>query len=129
MDDDGFYITLPCNASMSVFPDNQISSYRIHLSKALTLKGRWQVGLIEFQYPRTWETLNEDEGVILLNKEKMGVDIIALTPGYYPDIQTLIDELTRLLMPHEVYCGYDFISTFSRLQFPNKPLNHIIIQG
>ena len=109
MDDEGFYITLPCNASLAMYPDNQISSYRIHLSKALVLKGRWQVGLIEFQYPRTWETLNEADGVFFLNKEKKGVDIIGLTPGYYPDMQMLVDELTRLLTPHKIWFGYDII--------------------
>ena len=39
MGDDEFYITLPCNSSRSVYPDNEISNYRTKLSRPLILKG------------------------------------------------------------------------------------------
>ena len=39
MGDDGFYITLPCNSSRSVYPDNEISKYGTKLARSLILKG------------------------------------------------------------------------------------------
>ncbi len=58
MDDRGFYVTLACNASLSVYPENRISSYTTRLAKTINLKGEWQVGLAEIEYPRSWYSFN-----------------------------------------------------------------------
>lgn len=56
----GFYVALPCNASLSVYPDNTISNYRTCLANPIHLRGRWEVGIVEFVYPRTWYTFKSN---------------------------------------------------------------------
>ncbi len=62
-----FYVTLPCNASLSVYPENRISSYTTRLAKTINLKGEWQVGLAEIEYPRSWYSFNDNDGTFSLH--------------------------------------------------------------
>ena len=58
-----FYLTLPSNASLDVFPDNKTTEYRVKLPQPVELEGNWEVGLYSIFYPNTWYTLrdiNED---------------------------------------------------------------------
>ncbi len=90
MDDRCFYVTLPCNASLSVYPENRISSYTTRLAKTINLKGEWQVGLAEIEYPRSWYSFNVDNGVFSLHvypvpsqkhANKPGEDVFKKLPG------------------------------------------------
>lgn len=57
VEDDGFYITLPSNASKDVFKNNTGSSFRVNLAQHIDLEGPWQVALAEISYPHTWHNL------------------------------------------------------------------------
>lgn len=110
MGDSGFCITLPCNASMSVYPDNQISNYRTKLAKPIDLKGDWEVGLVEFQYPRTWKTFDDADATFIVNDKKLGKTTqITLPTGYYNNISMLIGEINFHLTTHSIVLGYDQI--------------------
>ena len=54
-----FYLTLPSNASMDVFPDNKIGSYHVKFPQTFDLNGEWEVGLYSISYPNTWYTLEK----------------------------------------------------------------------
>ena len=50
-----FYLTLPSNASTSVYPNNGPSGFKVTLPNVYELHGdEWQVGLANLIYPRTW---------------------------------------------------------------------------
>ena len=49
-----FYVTLPSNGSMDVFPENTLTQFRNKLPRSLHLDGEWDVGLIECMYPFSW---------------------------------------------------------------------------
>lgn len=50
-----FYITLPSDASLEMFPENTQSSFRTKLSAPLVLPDDdWEVGLTEIFIPKTW---------------------------------------------------------------------------
>lgn len=49
-----FYVTLPSNASMIMFPNNTQSHFTTKLSPALILKGEYEVGLAEIIIPRSF---------------------------------------------------------------------------
>lgn len=50
-----FYVTLPSDASMGIFPENTQSSFRTKLSAPLVLSSDdWEVGLTEIFIPKTW---------------------------------------------------------------------------
>ena len=52
---DGFYLWLPSNSSMNVYPRNVQSDYRTQLGSEIRLEGgaaNWECGLCEIIYPR-----------------------------------------------------------------------------
>lgn len=54
---DHFYLTLPSNSSMHVFPDNKISHFKTQLPKRISLQGEWELGLAEIHYPFDFVTI------------------------------------------------------------------------
>ena len=59
---DSFYVTLPSNSSMGIFPDNTLAHYVTHLSKPLELRGKWEVAICGISYTRSWYDLDHDSG-------------------------------------------------------------------
>src|ERR1700722_3813492 len=47
----GFYVTIPSNTRVT---GNTASHFRATLPHQLDLKGRWEVALVEIQYPHSW---------------------------------------------------------------------------
>ena len=47
---------------MDVYPDNTMAHFKTKLPNRVELDGRWEVGLVEMQYPHTWYNLREGEG-------------------------------------------------------------------
>lgn len=114
MEDHGFYVTLPCNASSSVYPENRISSYTTRLAKAINLKGQWEVGLAEIEYPRSWYNFNDEDGHFILhtapeppdsNPSNIGFSIITklyISGGYYANIRAILRAINQLIAPAAV---------------------------
>jgi hypothetical protein len=109
MEEHGFYVTLPCNASSWVYPQNRISSYTTRLPKAINLKGPWQVGLAEIEYPRSWYSFSDKEGYFTLNIDPDGDTIkknkaiqLNIAGGYYPNIRAIIRVINQLIVNHGV---------------------------
>ncbi len=69
---DEFYVSLPSNASIQYFPQNNQSSYRTKLASPLLLNDSWEVGLTEIFIPRNWYNVGEynNDYVITRNVEK-----------------------------------------------------------
>ena len=107
MNDDGFYVTLPCNSSHSVYSDNKISSYRTKLARPLLLRGSWEVGLCEIQYPRTWETFTDEHATIILINKNNEATGIKLRVGYYSKLTDIVDEINKQSIAYGVTLGYD----------------------
>ena len=50
-----FYITLPSNSSMDIYPDNKISSFKVNLPETLQVDSEhWEVALKQIQIPHIW---------------------------------------------------------------------------
>ena len=52
-----FYITLPSNASLDIFPNNKTTGYRVKLPEKINLDEDWEVGLYSILYPHMWYTI------------------------------------------------------------------------
>ncbi len=114
MEDHGFYVTLPCNASSLVYPENRISSYTTRLAKAINLKGQWEVGLAEIEYPRSWYNFNDEDGHFILhtapeppdsNPSNIVFSIITklyISGGYYANIRAILRAINQLIAPAAV---------------------------
>ena len=59
-----FYLTLPSNASMDVFPNNKIGSYHVKFPQTIDLNGKWEVGSYSISYSNTWYTLQDHQNHI-----------------------------------------------------------------
>lgn len=52
--DSQFYIHLPSDSSLAVYPDNTIAKYSTKLSKSIELDGQYECGLSEIIYPTNY---------------------------------------------------------------------------
>lgn len=63
---DHFFIMLPSNASMNLYPDNKTSKFKINLPNTLNLDmAKWEVGLSEFQFQHSWYNVREGRNKVV----------------------------------------------------------------
>lgn len=107
-----FFVTLVSNSSMNIFPNNTTSSFTVHLSEKITLRGQWNVAIAEIHYNYNFfNVTSENNKVILshaepdshsdnsLNKILPSV-IREIKTGYYNTIHDLIDSVNYLIKDH-----------------------------
>ena len=98
MESSSFYITLPSNASMDVYPENTASTYTIHMPKTLYLKDKYEVGLAEIQYPHTWRTFNKVRDFsCFVSINTPHLEDVRIPRAYYKSMQDLIDNLNAVI--------------------------------
>ena len=95
MESSSFYITLPSNASMDYYSKNTACCYQIRLPRTFYLKGKYEVGLAEIQYPHTWETFTEEEDYRFNIRIGDQIIPIATSSGYYKDTEQLVTEINK----------------------------------
>lgn len=49
-----FYVTLPSNSSMDLFPNNTISNFSVALKEPIRLEKNYEVALVEITYKHSW---------------------------------------------------------------------------
>lgn len=112
MEDEGFYVTLPSNAGLSVFKDNTISSFRVNLAQHINLEGSWQVALTEISYPHTWHNVPEDSAYFEWRDKKVKKSFRQnITPGYYKNVLHLIGEIEPILREIKADVSFEPIYT------------------
>ena len=92
-----FYLTLPSNASMKMYPDNTLAHYITALPQRIDLTGDWEYGLAEIQYPHTWYNVTEED-VWFFFSEKNPTGLTPSTKfasGYYKNPVTLMNRVNR----------------------------------
>ena len=92
-----FYLTLPSNASMKMYPDNTLAHYLTDLPQRIDLSGECECGLAEIQYPHnrynigvydTWFFLNETIPMGLTPSAK-------ISAGHYKSPMTLMNHVNK----------------------------------
>ena len=95
-----FYLTLPSNASLGVFPDNKTTEYRgVKLPQPIDLDGNWEVGLYSISYPNTWYTLrNINADTHFYYVEGTGWPSVAtMKYGHYETMQDFVKNMNASL--------------------------------
>ena len=92
-----FYLTLPSNSSLNVFPDNKTTSYRVKLPQAIDLNGDWEVGLYSISYPNTWYTLQNLENHIYYSADGLIFLVAFVDYGYYETTNDLVKSVNAAL--------------------------------
>ena len=94
-----FYLTLPSNASMDVFPNNKIGSYHVKFPQTFDLNGEWEVGLYSISYPNTWYTLQKHKNHIYYSTDG-GITFYnsaIVDYGYYTTMPELIKSINAAM--------------------------------
>ena len=86
-----FYLTLPSNASLNIYPGNTVAKYTTRLQKRIELDGDWEVGLTEMVYPYNLVNVSGEWFQIYFDGTTM--EKVMLQDGYYPTVQSLIGKL------------------------------------
>ena len=96
-----FYVTLPSNSSMGVFPNNTVTHFTTQLPQAIRLTGEWECGLVSVQYPHTWFNIHPGEVYIdvieLQYRSQEPMHRLELPAGYYPSPKALAEAMDKLL--------------------------------
>ena len=94
MDRDEFYVVLPSDNSMNVFPQNKTTKFTSQLPRHLNLSGNWTVALTEIQYPQTFLHIPDspDERTIVIGHGDI-FSIFMIPSGVYKDINELLSVL------------------------------------
>ena len=126
-----FYLTLPSNSSMEYFPNNTLSSYGTKLPQPFNLKGEWEEGLSEIQFPMTWYNFNENESrlhVTMYDKNQQFVQAFVSPPvGHYEHPNVLVkqinDAITKIeLFTRAIRFSYNEISRKITIAFDKKTI-------
>ena len=105
-----FYVTLPSNAGMDVYPDNAISHFTTRLRKSLDLSKEWEVALVEATVPTRWENVNKDEWIRLQTPVYKNTDTsdkpveygkrwlkAHISPDFYETTDLLVNSLNKVI--------------------------------
>ena len=94
-----FYLALPSNASLDVFPDNKTTEYRVKLPQPIDLDGNWEVGLYSISYPHTWYTLRDiNADTYFYYVEGSGWPSVATVKyGHYETMQDFVKNMNAAL--------------------------------
>ena len=93
-----FYLMLPSNASLSTFPDNKTTNYRVKLPQPIDLNGNWEVGLYSITYPRTWYNLQEHDSAVKFSDDGLVFLSSFVDYGYYTSVQDLVGSINKALL-------------------------------
>ena len=93
-----FYLTLPSNASLDVFPDNKTTRYHVKLPQSIDLEGNWEVGLYSISYPNTWYMLQDSFDTHMYYADRSGLFLTTIVDyGYYSSMEGLIEATNTAL--------------------------------
>lgn len=116
---DQFYIVLPSNSSMKLYPNNRISSFKVNLPNPLELNAtKWEVALSEVQFLHSWYNVREGKNLIIKTIDNPTLNEAKKT---LPDDFDPNSGFGRITANFEIPVGYyeyneDLIKTINQLQ-------------
>ena len=122
MSSDKFFIVLPSDSSMKVYPENKLSSYTTFIPSEIKVDpSKWEVALQEIQFPHSW--FNIRKGYNKLHKIYYELDLKEKkdVEDSYPNHIIPINS-TQMIRKIEVpYGGYEQIeSLIEKLRMKKK---------
>ena len=80
-----FYVTLPCDASLDIHPNNTSSKFITELPNDIDLEGEWEVALSEIILPGIWNNIMSKDYWFEVNHVRY-----VLSDGYYENIYDVL---------------------------------------
>ena len=96
----GFYITLPSESSIKLFPDNNPSEYTVRLPQWVHLNGHWEIGLHSIAYT-SWNIIQPlDEPISFMEGGKEGKG--GKMRKHYSSVKDYVESINRSLKESHV---------------------------
>ncbi len=92
-----FYMTLPSNSSMDIYPENKTSTFTVQIPRYVRMEGEWDVALAEIHYPYSFFTVQEGEN-------KFEIKTHFATTGFLDPKEKLIPE--QIWLKLEITAGF-----------------------
>jgi len=102
-----FYLVLPSNASMHLHPNNTLTNFVTTLPRHVNLRGEWECGLAEINYPHNWFNVTKEDGVMEIQPApgivsehgaRGNASLTYIDAGYYDRPELLIEAIAKKLM-------------------------------
>ena len=92
-----FYVTLPCDSSLSFFPKNTVAQYNTKLAERICLDGDYEVALVDFIYPWSFHNtkLRDDLSITLRKSDGTQIFKYTLEDSYYTSETEFADILNE----------------------------------
>ena len=112
-----FTIDLLSNASMDVFNENTMASFRNQLSQPIHLQGEWQVALTSLSFPSNINNVNSGEIVVYKNSmtnpnesSNRSGQLRKMRTGIYNSWEDLVSEIVRIAKLKQFDRKFDMIT-------------------
>lgn len=93
-----FYLVLPSNSSMTIFPNNTLADYTTKLAHPISLDGgEWEVALVEAIYPHSFHNLPKGRNTVTVGNHSM-----VIPSGHYKSVHHLITIINGLQLVNKV---------------------------
>ena len=100
-----FYLTLPSDASMQLFPGNTAAEWVTKLHSPVSLHGSWEVALVELLYSHSIYNLPDAQSIIVRQISDLSVPI---TKGENPTFTYAPDHV--IVVPAGIYSAKELIN-------------------
>lgn len=133
--DEGFFITLPSNASVDVFKENTSSSYRVDLPQHIDLEGSWEVALTQISYPHTFYHLYQEDAYFYWREKpqepatESKVHRQEMRQSYFNGFSAFRFEMDGQFrrIKSDIYLVYD--NLLKRFDFQSGGKTHVLFEG
>jgi len=90
-----FYITLPSNVVDKSFPNNTIANYTTILNQRISLKDKWEIGLSEISYTKSWYNVLNTHKILLYDEigNYENTNDLLVFSGFYESEDKLVNEI------------------------------------
>ena len=119
-----FTIDLLSNASMDVFNENTMASFRNHISQPIHLQGEWQVALTSLSFPSIINNVNSGEIVVYTNSSadldasiNRSGQLRKIRTGIYNSWEDLVSEIVRIAKLKQFDRRFDKVTQKLTLKF------------
>lgn len=92
------YVTLPCDSSLSSFPNNTVAEFTTKLSERVRLDGEYEVALAELIYPHSFHNMRNDDKSLYLQFSRNDGNVVfeyLMESAYYGNESEFAQTLTE----------------------------------
>src|SRR5882724_1094715 len=121
---DSFYLVLPSNASMKMYPHNKRSTFTVWLPHKINLNENWKVGLAEITYTKSWFNIEESKMRMAVKEEgwtRINPEMELTLPGnYYNSEEEFVTAINSTI--REGWSKTSFLTALPEYGLVNKKL-------